>query len=89
VRWSYAVWGAWALLFLLLEIPGQLRWVPWVTLSETSERIQDLLPLTKIFFFALLVMLVAHIVFRGGFVRASAFGLVVAVAAHLVNSRWP
>jgi hypothetical protein len=87
--WSYLVWGAWALLFLVLEIPGNWRWVPWVTLSETSQRLEDLSTPVRIGAFALLIMLVAHIVFRGGFLRASAFGLVVAIAAHLVNKHWP
>lgn len=88
--WSYIAWGFWVALFLVLEVLGNWRWwVPWVSLSETAEHIEDTVPYASIVFFALLVMLVAHIVLRGGFLRASAFGLVVAVAAHLVNSRWP
>lgn len=87
--WSYIVWGGWVLLFLALEIPGNWRWVPWVTLSETSQRLEDHSVAIKILAFALLVMLVAHIVFRGSFLRASLFGIVVAVAAHFVNKHWP
>ena len=87
--WSYAVWGWLLFQFLVFEVSGNWRWGPWVTLSETVEHLETIWFPIKVFCFALLIMLVAHWVFRGGFLRSSALGLVVALAAHFVNKHWP
>lgn len=87
--WSYGVWVAWLVLFLLLELPGEFRWTPWVTLSETSWHAEHTYPAVRILLDAFLVGLTLHIVFEITLWKAELYGLVVAVGAHLLNKHWP
>jgi len=61
---SRIVWGSWLLLFLVLELLGYFRAVPWVTLSETVWDLEF-----KYRFLALLVagglfVLTLHLAFK-------------------------
>ena len=89
MRWTYGVWGAWMVLFLLLELPGNWRWVPWVTLSETSWRLEAEHWLIHAIFFGFLIGLLIHIVFKGDMLKTQIAGLVIALLAHFINSNWP
>ena len=89
MKWSYAVWGGWVLLFLLLELPGDWRWVPWVTLSETSWDLEAKNWLIHALFFGFLIGLAIHIVFKGPMWRTQLLGLAAALLTHYVNARWP
>ena len=91
VRWavSYGVWAAWILLFVALELPGWFRWSPWVTLSETSWHAEATYWPVRVLLFGFLIGLVTHIVFHGAMWRTQMLGLVVSLAAHLVDKHWP
>jgi hypothetical protein len=89
MRWSYAVWGGWLVVFLLLELPGNQRWVPWVTLSETVWALEARGWPLKALVLGLTVGLVVHFVFQTNLVKAEAVSVVVALAAHLINKHWP
>lgn len=89
MRWSYAVWGGWLVVFLLLELPGNQRWVPWVTLSETVWALEARGWPLKALVLGLTVGLVVHFVFQTNLVKAEAVCVVVALAAHLINKHWP
>lgn len=64
MTWSYAVWGAWVALFLVLEFLGLFRVVPWISLSETAWSIENLSAWIKVLMLAGFVVLTVHIVFR-------------------------
>jgi hypothetical protein len=89
MRWSYGVWGGWFVVFLLLEIPGNWRWVPWVTLSETVWALEARGWPLKALVLGLTVGLVVHFVFQTNLVKAETLCVVVALAAHLINKHWP
>lgn len=62
--WSLGIWGGWMALFLVLELLGLFRAVPWVTLSETVwtiERFQKVLALVVA---GGLFALILHFAFR-------------------------
>lgn len=87
--WSYAVWAAWIILFLLLELPGNFRVVPWVTLSETSWHAEHTYPVVRALLEAFLIGLTIHIVFEITLWKSQLFGLVVAVGGYFLNRHWP
>ena len=91
MRWaaSYAVWAGWLAAFLILELSGLWRWVPWVTLSETSWHLEEAYPVLYTLLGGFLLGLNVHIVFHIPFWRAMLFGLIVAVAAHICRPSWP
>ena len=89
MRWSYGVWGAWFVLFLLLEIPGNWRWVPWVTLSETVWDLEARGWPIRALVLGATIGLVVHFVFQTNLVKAEAVAMVTALAAHLINKHWP
>lgn len=86
--WSYVVWGLWILLFLALELPGDWRWVPWVTLSETSWHLEAYSWAIHAVFFGFLIGLCIHIVFHGPLWRSELVGMLVSFGLHLVNRHW-
>lgn len=66
VTWSYAVYGAWFLIWVVLEVAGWKRArtrVPWVTLSETAWNLERTFTVARIVILAGLTVLAAHIVF--------------------------
>ena len=63
MTWSYAIWGAWFALFVILEFLGLFRVFPWVTLSETAWSLEHVSSWIKILFLSGLTVLTAHIVF--------------------------
>lgn len=92
-RWvaSYAVWSAWLVLFLVLELMGLWRVGPWVTLSETSWHAQETYRWLVIPLFGFIMGLSVHIGLRlaGTHVtlwRATLFGVIVAGALHWLIS---
>lgn len=87
--WSYAIWSAWLLLFLVLELLGEFRVGPWVTLSETSWHAEDTYRILYELLCGFLVGLTLHIGMKVPLGRAVAYGIVVAVGGHLLNKAWP
>lgn len=94
-NWSYAVWSAWLLEFLLLELLGVFRVGPWVTLSETSWHAEDTYHVLYKLLAGFLLGLSAHITLRltGNhhitLWKAVAFGMMVAFAAPLMDPELP
>lgn len=80
--WSYTVWSLWLLLFLALELPGEFKLVPWVTLSETSWHAETTYRILRTILFGLLLGLAVHIRFRTPLWHAEAGGLVIALVLH-------
>ena len=88
--WSYTIWGGiWLGFFLVAEILGDLRVVPWVTLSETVWHSDQTYPVVATLLFALLLGLVAHFFYHRGLGHSLIFALVVSVAAHLFDKHLP
>lgn len=67
--WSYIVYGAWFLTWVILEILGWKHKVPWLTLSETSWTLERRFTWLRLIILAGLCILTAHIVF--GFPRGT------------------
>ena len=89
--WSYTYWGgAWLLLgFLTAELAGYFRIAPWVTLSETVWHSDQTYPWVATLLFATLLGLMAHFFYHRPLWASLLFGIVVSVAAHLVDKNWP
>lgn len=88
--WGYVYWGiGWLLIgFLAAELAGYFGIAPWPTFSETvwfAERYS----LVKPFVFATLITLIAHFLYHRPLWHAAAFGVLVAVGAHLADRAWP
>ena len=86
--WGYAYWGiGWLLLgFLVAELLGFFAIAPWPTLSETvwySERYSFVAPLV----FATLITLIVHFLYHRPLWHSVAFGVAIALAAHLLDKR--
>lgn len=84
-NWSYLVWSLWLLEFLVLELSGLWRIVPWVTLSETSWHAEDTYRVLYVVLCGFLLGLTVHIISHVSFWRAMVFGLAVAALAHFLN----
>ena len=54
---GYIVWGAWAAIFLVLEVIGEIRVLPWRTLSETSWGLESKSHWVSILLIAVLVVI--------------------------------
>lgn len=89
MKYSYLIWGAWGALFLVLELVGLWRLAPWVTLSETSWKLEAEHWLIHALFFGFLLGLLMHIVFKGEMWKTQLAGIVFALLVHYVNNRWP
>ena len=61
---SRIVWGAWLLLFLVLEFAGFFRIVPWVTLSETVWDLEAKYRVLACLIAGGLFVLTLHLAFR-------------------------
>ena len=62
MRLTYIIWGAWLLLFLLLEIPAIFHQVPWQPLSDMAWHLERVSIWFKWLFFTGLALLLMHIV---------------------------
>jgi hypothetical protein len=62
--WSFVVWGAWVLLFLIFEGLGLLAQVPWRSLSATAWDLEAVSGWIKVLVLAGFVVLTIHIVFE-------------------------
>lgn len=61
---SRVVWAKWLLSFGFWELTGDLRFVPWKTLSETAWDVERSRPGTRKALLAFLLGLAAHIRYR-------------------------
>lgn len=88
--WGYLYWGAgWIFCgFLIAELAGYFRVAPWPTFSETVWHAETH-PLVAPVVFAALVALIAHFLYHRPLWHSVAFGLLVAVGAHLADKSWP
>lgn len=82
---SDIVWSSWLLLFLVLELSGFFRIVPWVTLSETAWLNEKAHPFLRTVLLGFLVGLAIHIRFQTGLWRTTLGGTVLAL---IVNYLW-
>ena len=64
MTWSYAVWGGWFALFLVLEFLGIFHVTPWQSLSDTAWSVEAVSSWIKVACLAGLIILTVHIVFR-------------------------
>ena len=83
--WGYLVWSLWLVLFLVLELTGLVRVVPWVTLSETAWHAERTYPVLYVLLGGFLIGLAVHIGTGVAFWKAMAFGLLVAAAGRWLN----
>lgn len=59
---TYIVWGAWLLLFLILELLAVFHVVPWQPLSDMAWHLESMSSIFKWVFFIGLSLLLVHIV---------------------------
>lgn len=87
--WSYAYWGGvWLLAgFLVAELLGEFRLVPWVTFSETVWHATRTYPWVGPLVFATLIFLSVHFLYHREVWKSAAYGLVVAAVAHWLDRR--
>lgn len=93
-RWQYGyvVWGLWFVAFLVIELLGAFKAVPWPTLSSTSWHAETTYVWLKLALFGFLLGLLLHIVFHVEFWAAMAFGIGVSLLAHIAHlwrGGWP
>lgn len=88
--WSYLYWGfVWMFCgFLIPELIGEYVRRPWVTLSETVWHAERY-PFVASGVFALLIGLIAHFLYSRPLWASLLFGVLVALAAHVADHRWP
>lgn len=82
---SDAVWAAWLLLFLVLELLGFFRLAPWYTLSSTSWANEKAYPILKTVLFGFLIGLAVHIRFSTGLWKTTLGGMLIAC---VLNYLW-
>lgn len=89
--WSAVYWyGAWlGVGFLAAELLGYVGVAPWGTLSETVWRSENISPVVAVLIFSTLLFLGAHFLYHRPIWASIAFGLIVAVTAHLIDKSWP
>lgn len=89
--WGYLYWGAlWLLLgFLAAELLGFFGVAPWPTFSETVWHSLTTYTWLRPLVFATLVFLITHFLYHKPLLISVGFGLVIALAAHMVDKSWP
>lgn len=87
--WSYGVWAVWIALFLVLELAGEFRIAPWVTLSETSWHAEDTYRILYVLLCGFLIGLTVHIGMKIPLWRAVVAGLIIAVGLHIADKILP
>lgn len=79
---SDAIWAAWLLLFLVLELSAFLGLAPWYTLSSTSWMNERAYPILKTVLFGFLIGLAIHIRFSTGLWKTTLGGVVIALVIN-------
>lgn len=89
---SYLVWGAgWLLLYFLAFELLPVFWpgCPWDTFTATTRGALKAHPWVGTPLMGVIIFLPTHLLFGRNVWASLAFGMAVAVAAHLVNHVWP
>ena len=76
---SDAIWAAWLLLFLVLELSGFFKVAPWTTLSSTAWANEKTYPILKTILFGFLIGLAVHIRFSTGLWKTTLGGTAIAL----------
>lgn len=89
--WSHFVWYVvWiGIVFLPAELLGEWRISPWVTFSETVQHDVAHHEWFAIFALGAIVGLAVHFMFDRTLGPALLFGMILSVAAHLLDKAWP
>lgn len=88
VNWSNAIWSVWIGIFLVLELTGGFRVVPWRTLSETVWIDEIDYPVLNLLVGGFLVGLILHFLNRTPLALAIGLGIGLALVSHLID-HWP
>jgi hypothetical protein len=89
--WGYLYWGAaWLLVgFLAAELAGEYRIAPWRTLSETTWHAERTYWFVSPLLFATFIGLSFHFFYKRDLAWSLGMGIVMSVAAHLLNKHLP
>jgi hypothetical protein len=82
---SDAVWAAWLVVFLVLELAAFFHLAAWDTLSQTAWLNEKLHPVLRTILFGFLIGLGVHIRYQTGLWRTTLGGVLVAV---VLNYLW-